>query len=269
MDKVRKAMRNPTGWWRQGVFIVFLLTLLAGAAAAQGELSPPSNKTLQRRIGTLEQALFFKKEGIRLAQKGDVPGAMGAWAKSVRLYPDQALEGEMAAFRPDLRELKDKIELLESLVVVDSLISGDDLGESASPQQEGDVAPAELETSGATDNPDWRSYPDFDVEKVAVEKAFGEFRASMKAGDVQKAVMAVDESRRETYGTLFAHKPEAMASFADLLDKAQVSFFSAPEDGDPETTSALRTMEYALDVGGFTFCLRWIKTGGQWLLFDF
>lgn len=265
MVKVQKAKRKGNAHWRAKAFLVFLLILFAGAATAQGTLAP-SNQTLRRRIGTLEQALSFKKEGLGLAEKGDVPGAMEALAKSLRLYPDQVLEEKMASFRPDLRELKEKIDLLESLLAVERLITGGDL---VSPVPDEGIPPPELDFPEKTDNPDWRSYSDFPVEKAAVEKALGGFRAAMKAGDVQKAVMTVDESRRETYGALFAHKPEAMASFADLLEKGRVSFFSAPEDGDPRTTSTLRTMEYALDVDGFTFYLRWIKAGGQWLLFDF
>ena len=60
-----------------------------------------------------------------------------------------------------------------------------------------------------------------------------------------------------------------MPSFADLLEKADMSFMSAHENADPGTSSTLRTSEYAVDVGGFIFYVRWVKRDGKWVLYDF
>ncbi|NLA90061.1 MAG: hypothetical protein GX843_00230, partial [Synergistaceae bacterium] len=91
----------------------------------------------------------------------------------------------------------------------------------------------------------------------------------LRAGDIEKAASLLDEGRIDLYSALFVHRPEAMASFADLLDGAEMTFLSDPEESDPSASSTCRTIEYAVDMEGFTFYVRWIKMGEKWVLFDF
>lgn len=227
--------------------------VMPGEAEGAG---PPSNEWLHKRIAVLEQALLLRDEALRMEAEGNVPGAMEACWKSFVLYPDPRLEKKVFSFRPDLQPLKDRIASLESLRAA----------RQAGPAA---VPPAPGGDSAGRDNPDWRTYPDLPAEKKAIGEVFSSFRSALKAGDTEKAAACVDESRRETYAALFENKPEAMPSFAALLDGAEMSFLSAPESADPGTTSTLRTSEYAVDVGGFTFYVRWIKVDGRWVLFDF
>lgn len=238
--------------------LVCLLAVKPGGAEPSG---PPSNEWIHNRIAVLEQALFLRNEGLRMEEEGNVPGAMEAYWKSTLLYPDPGLERKAASFSPDLQPLRDRIALLEGLLAAKK--SGTEtLG----------LPPAMPPAAGGTagrDNADWRTYPDLAAEKKAIEETFGRFRNALKEGNAEGAAGCVDESRREVYAALFGQKPEAMPSFAELLDGAEMSFLSSPENADPGTTSTQRTSEYAVDVGGFTFYVRWIKVDGQWVLFDF
>lgn len=238
--------------------LVCLFSVKPGGSEAS---SPPPNDWLHHRISVLEQALSLRNEGRRMEEEGNVPGAMEAYWKSTLLYPDPGLERKAASFSPDLQPLRDRIALLEGLLAAKK--SGTEiLGlPPAMPPAAGDTA--------GRDNADWKTYPDLPAEKKAIGKTFDSFRSALKAGDIEKAAGCVEESRREAYAALFGQKPEAMPSFADLLEGAEMSFLSSPENADPGSTSTMRTSEYAVDVGGFTFYVRWIKVDGQWVLFDF
>lgn len=240
-----------------------LLACFSAPLPGGAESSPsPSNEELRHRISVLEQALLLRNEGHRMEGEGNVPGAMEAYRKSFVLYPDPRLEEKILSFRPDLQPLKDRIAFLESLRAAKKTGTATASAPPAAPHEGGGV-------SAGQDNPDWRTYPDLPAEKKAIGEVFSSFRSALKAGDIGKAAVCVDESRRETYAALFEKKPEAMPSFAALLEGAEMSFLSAPENADPGTTSTLRTSEYAVDVGGFTFYVRWVKVDGKWLLFDF
>ncbi len=238
--------------------LVCLLAVKPGGAEPSG---PPSNEWIHNRIAVLEQALFLRNEGLRMEEEGNVPGAMEAYWKSFVLYPDSRLEGKALSFRPDLQPLKDRIAYLESLLAARQAGRRQPPGCGSAQAPGGD--------SAGGDNADWRTYPDLPAEKKAIGEVFSSFRSALKAGDTKRAAACVDESRRETYAALFENRPEAMPSFAALLDAAEMSFLSAPESADPGTTSTLRTSEYAVDVGGFTFYVRWVKVDGKWMLFDF
>lgn len=162
--------------------------------------------------------------------------------------------------RPDDGPLLERIALLEGLeetekpARIKAIVPG--LAQSSVPVQ-------------AEDGGDWRSYPDFERERRAVEETFASFKGALRAGDIEKAASLVDEGRKDIYSALFAHRPEAMASFADLLDGAEMTFLSDPEEADSSASSTCRTIEYAVDMDGFTFYVRWIKMGEKWVLFDF
>ena len=211
----------------------------------------------------LEEALFFRNEGFRMEGEKNIPGAMEAFAKSHARYPDKKLEDRMRSWRPDLQPLKDRIAYLEGLLAAQK--SGEQTTASVPPEMP--AIPGD--TPGGRDNADWKTYPDLPAEKKAIGESLSRFQNALKAGDIGAASGCVDESCRETYAALFGRKPEAMPSFAALLEKADMSFLSAPEKADPGTTSTQRTSEYAVDVGGFTFYVRWIKRDGKWVLFDF
>ncbi|MBL3539337.1 hypothetical protein [Aminivibrio sp.] len=238
--------------------VACLSAVKPGGSEAVG---PPSNEELHRRIAVLEQALSLRNEGRRMEAEGNVPGAMEAYWKSFVLYPDPLLEAQALSFRPDLKPLKDRIASLERL-----LAAGKTGKEAASPPPA--VSTARRDSAGQ-DKADWRIYPDLGEEKKAIEETFGRFRKALKEGNVEGAVRCVDESRREVFAALFGQKPEAMPSFAELLDGAEMSFLSSPENADPRSKSTMRTSEYAVDVGGFTFYVQWVKVDGQWVLFDF
>lgn len=206
-----------------------LAALLSLASAAGATDGPPSDEGLVARIEALERAVFLKQ-------------------------------------RPDDRPLEERIAFLEGLPGAEKSV----LSETVIPgfASTSDPVRAEDQTE-AEDSGNWRSYPDFEKEKVAVEETFASFKGALKAGDIEKAASLVDDGRRDVYSALFAHRPEAMASFADLLDGAEITFLSDPEEADPAASSTLRTAEYAVNVEGFTFYVRWIKTGEKWVLFDF
>lgn len=252
---------------KKALFTLLLIPLLlyCHGACAQGKnvSDRPSELFLQSRIAVLEEALFFRSEGLRREGEGDIPGAMEAFAKSHALYPDKELMNKMRSWRPDLQPLRDRIACLEGLLAA---------------QKPGEVTTASVlsgmpaipeDSPEGMDNADWKTYPDLLAEKKAIEESLSGFKNALKAGDVGGASGFVDESCRETYSALFEGKPEAMPSFAALLEKADMSFMSSPENADPGTTSTLRTSEYAVDVGGFTFYVRWVKRDGKWVLFDF
>lgn len=274
---------------RGGSVVLWLLFLLLAAllpvprnearAQTEGgrEARSPSNEALRERIALLEKALSFRGEGERMEQGGDFLGALLSFKQSHTLYPDPALEqkireltaGEPSSPRPDLQPLRDRIALLEELLAglgtLDSLFGPEETPVSSGPVV---AVPLGEEFSGSED-PDWKNYPDLPEEKAAIEESFDELRNALKEGDIERAVSVIDEDRREEYAALFAHKPEAMPSFAELLENAEMIFFSAAERADPATSTALRTSEYAVVLDGFTFYVRWIKVDGKWVLFDF
>ena len=243
------------------LFFIPLLLLPAWSAEAATPLSL-SDSRLRDRIEVLETALMFRNEGARMEAEGNIPGAMEAYWKSVSLYADPALEQKIRSFRPDLRPLMERIAHLEGI-----LASRKTGGETASLSPE--MPAVTPETAEGTDNANWRSNPDLPSEKKAIEESLGGFCSALEAGDIRSASEYVDEDRREVYASLFGRKPEAMPSFAALLEQAEMSFLSAPENSDPAASSTQRTSEYAVNVDGFTFYVRWIKRDGKWVLFDF
>ncbi|PKN48596.1 MAG: hypothetical protein CVU63_04565 [Deltaproteobacteria bacterium HGW-Deltaproteobacteria-20] len=263
------------------LLLAALLPVPRNEACAQTEggreSHPPSNETLRERIALLEKALSFRGEGERMEQGGDFLGALLSFKRSHTLYPDPELErkireltaGEPSSPRPDLQPLRDRIALLEELFAglgtLDSLFGPEETPVSSGPV----VAVPPGEEFTGNEDPDWKNYPDLPEEKAAIEESFDELRSALKEGDIERAVSVIDEDRREEYAALFAHKPEAMPSFAELLENAEMSFFSAAERADPATSTALRTSEYAVVLDGFTFYVRWIKVDGKWVLFDF
>ena len=287
--EVSVHLSRGSGVRRGGCILLWLLLLLLAAllpvprneACAQTEggreSHPPSNELLRERIALLEKALSCRDEGERMEQGGDFLGALLSFKRSHTLYPDPVLErkireltaGEPSSPRPDLQPLRDRIALLEGLLAglgtLDTLFGPEETPVSSGPVVA--VPPGE-EFTGSED-PDWKNYPDLPEEKAAIEESFEEFRGALKAGDIERAVSVIDEDRREEYAALFSNKPEAMSSFAELLDNAEMSFFSAAERADPATSTALRTSEYAVVLDGFTFYVRWIKVDGKWVLFDF
>ena len=252
---------------RKAGFILVLIPLLLyshGAGAQEKDASPrPSDSVLRNRIAVLEQALFFRSEGLRMEGERNIPGAMEAFAKSHALYPDKGLEDRMRFWRPDLQPLRDRIACLEGLLAAQKP------GGLPTASVPSGVPVTPEDSPGGRDNADWKTYPDLPAEKKSIEESLSGFKNALMAGDIGGASGFVDESCRETYAALFEQKPEAMPSFAALLEKADMSFMSAPENADPGTTSTLRTSEYAVDVGGFTFYVRWVKRDGKWVLFDF
>lgn len=236
-----------------------LFALAPGGAEAS---EPPQNDGLLARIALLEQALNFRDEGLRLESEGNIPGAMEAYGKSAAILPGRELGAKIASFRPDLETLKERIAFLEGLLAgVKPSVTAASLPEAAPAPGDG--------LSGAERDADWKSYPDYEKERKAVEESLASFKEALRAGDTLKAASMVDEGRREVYSALFAHRPEAMASFAGLLDGAEMTFLSAAEEADPVSSSTLRTIEYAVDLDGFTFYIRWVKADGKWVLFDF
>ena len=76
------------------------------------------------------------------------------------------------------------------------------------------------ETPPGREKADWKTYPDLPAEKKAIEESLQGFKSALKAGEIDGASGFVDESCRETYSALFEQRPEAMPSFAALLEKA-------------------------------------------------
>lgn len=118
-----------------------------------------------------------------------------------------------------------------------------------------------------TDEYDWRSTPDLQAEKQAIGQRQDDFRQAMDRKDIPGATALIAEDRRDVYATLFAANPDAMPSFGALFESAEITFLSPP--AQPEQDVTLRTAEYALNLDGFTFYVRWMKDGETWFLADF
>ena len=118
-----------------------------------------------------------------------------------------------------------------------------------------------------TDEYDWQKTPDLQAEKQAIGQRQADFRQAMDRKDIPGATALISEDRRDVYATLFASNPDAMPSFGALFESAQITFLSPP--AEPEQDVTLRTAEYALDLDGFTFYVRWMKDGDTWFLADF
>ncbi len=248
-------------------FFLFLPESPGGTFAEESPLVKP----LQERIALLEEALQYRMEGERKEGEGDLAGALEAYGRSYALYEDALLRakirsleeavknlaGDVSSGRtpPDLEPLRKRIAYLERL-----------LGITGTPEDFADFPEEDLFED---EDADWRNYPDLPEEKAAIEESFEKFRSALKESDISRAVDCMDEGRREEYAALFAHNPKAMPSFAEVLEKAEMSFLAAPDRADPVTTTSLRTSEYAVELDGFTFYIRWIKVDGKWVLFDF
>lgn len=147
---------------------------------------------------------------------------------------------------------------------------GEDEGEGEGEREgEGEtpINPIEGE-SGELGN--WQQYPDLQQEKTAIGQVLQSFQKAMREGDVEKSVSYIDEDIRGIYRQLFEQKTEAMASFADLLNNAEMSFLSPKGvSQDPSNEIVARTAEYTVTLDTFDFYIRWIKLDGQWRIFDF
>lgn len=116
---------------------------------------------------------------------------------------------------------------------------------------------------------DWRQYPDLGSEQEAIQQTRQSFQKAMRAGDIESAVQWIHEDMQGVYRALFEQRPEAAASFADLLDASQMQFLSpAVISEDPANEIVIRTAEYVVSLEGFDFYIRWIKEGGTWRLLD-
>ena len=145
------------------------------------------------------------------------------------------------------------------LLVVFSWFGGPDGGGSVG----GDSQAALL----SLDDDDWQHYSDLDVEQKKIERNMEAFQGALRAGDIDQAASWIAEDRRDAYAMLFANRPEAMASFADLLDSSKMTYFSPPEQ--PRANARLRIAEYTVTIDDFDFYIRWAKVDNTWVLFDF
>jgi len=263
------------------VFAAWIPVLWSGCAEGAGTARPPLLEALRERISVLEEALAYRSAGKRMEDGGNVAGALLAYRKSRDLYPDPLLDEKIRALsalaeslhpRPDLQPLRERIALLEELLAgldtLEGLFGPQEGGKTISPAGPGVAVLPEDELFGNEDA-DWRNYPDLPDVKKAIEQTFQDFRRALEEGNIEDAANCIAEGRREEYSALFAHRPDAMPSFAGILERAEMSFLSAPERADPATTSTLRTSEYSVVLDGFTFYLRWVNVDGQWVLFDF
>jgi len=117
------------------------------------------------------------------------------------------------------------------------------------------------------DDADWQSYPDLEVERRKIDEKLRGFQNALRAGDVAQAVSFIAEERQGAYGALFENRPEAMASFADVLEASELSFFGTPEE--PSLDLRFRTAEYTVTIDDFDFYVRWAKVEDRWVLLDF
>lgn len=117
------------------------------------------------------------------------------------------------------------------------------------------------------DDADWQSYPDLEVEKRKIEDNLSAFQKALRAGDVDEAVSWIAEERQGPYAALFRNRPEAMASFAEVLEQSELSFFGPSEDASVDLR--LRTAEYTVTIDDFDFYVRWAKVEDRWVLLDF
>lgn len=114
---------------------------------------------------------------------------------------------------------------------------------------------------------DWKGYPDLETERRRIGESLGAFQKALRTGAVDEAVSWIAAERQAAYASLFRKEPRAMASFADLLEKSQLTFLAPP--AEPAATTTLRTAEYTVTIDGFDFYLRWCRVDDRWVLFDF
>ena len=117
------------------------------------------------------------------------------------------------------------------------------------------------------DDDDWQSYPDLEVEQKKIKRSLDAFQRALRDGDIDEAASWIAEDRRGAYAALFANRPEAMASFAELLEGSELSYFGQPEE--PAADFRLRIAEYTVTIDDFDFYLRWAKVDDTWVLLDF
>ncbi len=129
------------------------------------------------------------------------------------------------------------------------------------------VATAEATPAPIPPVGDWKEYPDLEAERQRIGDSLGAFQKALRAGAVDEAVSWIAAERQATYAALFRNKPAAMASFADLLEKSQLTFLAPP--AEPSVATTVRTAEYTVTVDGFDFYLRWCRVDDRWVLFDF
>ncbi|MHB8798022.1 MAG: FHA domain-containing protein [Thermoanaerobaculia bacterium] len=114
---------------------------------------------------------------------------------------------------------------------------------------------------------DWKEYPDLEAERQRIGESLRAFQSALRTGAVDEAVSWIAAERQATYAALFRNKPAAMASFADLLEKSQLTFLAPP--AEPSVATTVRTAEYTVTIDGFDFYLRWCRMDDRWVLFDF
>jgi len=114
---------------------------------------------------------------------------------------------------------------------------------------------------------DWKEYPDLEAERRRIGDSLRAFQRALRAGAVDEAVSWIATERQATYAALFRNKPAAMASFADLLERSQLTFLAPP--AEPSVATTVRTAEYTVTIDGFDFYLRWCRRDDRWVLFDF
>jgi hypothetical protein len=117
------------------------------------------------------------------------------------------------------------------------------------------------------DDDDWQNYPDLKVEQKKIERSMEAFQSALREGDIDEAASWIAEDRRDAYAALFANRPEAMASFAELLESSEMTYFGPPEE--PATDFRQRIAEYTVTIDDFDFYLRWAKVDDAWILLDF
>ncbi|MCJ8501257.1 hypothetical protein [Desulfatitalea alkaliphila] len=117
------------------------------------------------------------------------------------------------------------------------------------------------------DDWDWQRAPDLAAETQAISRRLAGFQQAARNKDIHSAVAFIQEDQRDVYQALFSHNPDAMPAFGVLLDRARMGFLSPP--AEPAADSTQRTAEYALEIDGFTFYVRWMKHDDTWMLMDF
>lgn len=129
-----------------------------------------------------------------------------------------------------------------------------------------DLSLPDLETELAADeDPGWENYPDLDAEKQSIADVVDDFTAALKEENVAAAVVHIHGDKQVAYSELFNSKPEAMASFADLLSSATLNFLSSNVDFLPGN----RIAEYVVDIDGYEFYITFMKVDGNWVLYEF
>jgi hypothetical protein len=117
------------------------------------------------------------------------------------------------------------------------------------------------------DDWDWQRAPGLEAEKLAIQTQIAGFQQAVRNKDIPMAMAFIQEDQRDVYEALFSYNPDAMPAFGALLDRARIEFLSPPAEPAAEFTE--RTAEYALEIDGFTFYVRWIKAGDTWMLMEF